>query len=773
MPSCAYHHRSTIKKASPWLLCFFLFSTGAALAQIRAGQSFSTLPSDGSNGLGQTRNINHLYIYALNNGCASVEIASLNYQVSLALRKDSLYLITLPHWPQIFDTIFNNTLEVKSNVPINVYQGSNTLDLRPILRGTLNDTLRNRHLSSIALALNDNKFFDNNYFQFFSVPQGNLNYELNIHGPTYGIAGLDYYALSLEDANSMESYFNCYLLDGTSQSPKDTILFSLNQREGNYFGLLGGHSNGQFGGLDWPSESYTLSLNAKPFKSFVHSAVGIANYGYTLGFNAQGVVLMLLEDTVPLFTFLELKPESALESAYHFPAFLSYAGQCISLQALADSTDIFLNGAFLKRLDRAKRFDTLFTEDISISATYPISAIVHPMPDSLGNYTPPNGVARSSFALQANGDQELIKHSRVPTLHQNADIINILSIVCRSADTASLSINNNPPAGSWQTFVGDPSWSYLNETVGLGVHDVQNPQGFHGYFYTSADYQPDTISANYAFVLTEYSPWPVDSFKAYLGASAQNLKAFSTWRDSGTIFCPGDTLYLKPPALRHTTWQWLINDSLALVQPVEENAGGVVALVVPNWLSFELKLQDQEACEVPQTTQVKVRAFDDPEIFYRAESTCSGQKVELQLENPLANETITWQIEDQIKEGAAVVFNLNQAADSLQFELTREIEGCSYSLSFRKNLDPLDPDAQLIPNVLSPNGDGQNDVWCFENWAGFENCFAIEIANRWGRSVFSSSDPNSCWAPKREDSGVYYYTLQLGNTQKKGFITLF
>jgi gliding motility-associated-like protein len=482
---------------------------------------------------------------------------------------------------------------------------------------------------------------------------------------------------------------------------------------------------------------------------------------------------MLLEDTVPLFTFLELKPESALESAYHFPAFLSYAGQCISLQALADSTDIFLNGAFLKRLDRAKRFDTLFTEDISISATYPISAIVHPMPDSLGNYTPPNGVARSSFALQANGDQELIKHSRVPTLHQNADIINILSIVCRSADTASLSINNNPPAGSWQTFVGDPSWSYLNETVGLGVHDVQNPQGFHGYFYTSADYQPDTISANYAFVLTEYSPWPVDSFKAYLGASAQNLKAFSTWRDSGTIFCPGDMLYLKPPALRHTTWQWLINDSLALVQPVEENAGGVVALVVPNWLSFELKLQDQEACEVPQTTQVKVRAFDDPEIFYRAESTCSGQKVELQLENPLANETITWQIEDQIKEGAAVVFNLNQAADSLQFELTREIEGCSYSLSFRKNLDPLDPDAQLIPNVLSPNGDGQNDVWCFENWAGFENCFAIEIANRWGRSVFSSSDPNSCWAPKREDSGVYYYTLQLGNTQKKGFITLF
>ncbi len=56
---------------------------------------------------------------------------------------------------------------------------------------------------------------------------------------------------------------------------------------------------------------------------------------------------------------------------------------------------------------------------------------------------------------------------------------------------------------------------------------------------------------------------------------------------------------------------------------------------------------------------------------------------------------ITWQIEDQIKEGAAVVFNLNQVSDSLQFELTREIEGCSYSLQVLRVLIKR-PDAQLI-----------------------------------------------------------------------------
>jgi len=238
-----------------------------------------------------TKNINHLYLYALNNGCASVEIASLNYQVSLALKKDTLYLIALPHWPQVYDTAFNNTLEIKSNIPINVYQGSNTLDLHPILRGTTNDTLLNRHRSSIVLALNDNKLFANNYFQYFSIPQGNLNYERNIHGPTFGVAAMGYLALSLEDANSMRSYFNCYLLDGIAQNLKNTIQFSLNQGEGVFRGLLGTHSNGLFGGLDWPSESYTQSLNAKSFKSFVHTAQGLAFYGLTLGLNARGSAL--------------------------------------------------------------------------------------------------------------------------------------------------------------------------------------------------------------------------------------------------------------------------------------------------------------------------------------------------------------------------------------------------------------------------------------------------------------------------------------------------
>mgnify|MGYP003633480785 CR=1 FL=1 len=78
-----------LKSIAPWVLCFFLFSTGTALAQIRAGQSFSTVPSDGATGLRLTRKINHLYIYALNNGCASVDIASLNYQESLTLKRDS------------------------------------------------------------------------------------------------------------------------------------------------------------------------------------------------------------------------------------------------------------------------------------------------------------------------------------------------------------------------------------------------------------------------------------------------------------------------------------------------------------------------------------------------------------------------------------------------------------------------------------------------------------------------------------------------------------
>jgi hypothetical protein len=136
-----------------------------------------------------------------------------------------------------------------------------------------------------------------------------------------------------------------------------------------------------------------------------------------------------------------------------------------------------------------------------------------------------------------------------------------------------------------------------------------------------------------------------------------------------------------------------------------------------------------------QSSQIKVWYSERPEVFFRAENTWTGQNIDLQLEKSLPDEIVTWQGEDQIKEGAAVTFNLDHAQDSLHFQLIRQRMDCTGSVSFIKDRAELGLATLPIPNVLSPNSDGQDDAWCFGNWADFESCFSIKIANRWGYPV--------------------------------------
>ena len=52
-----------------------------------------------------------------------------------------------------------------------------------------------------------------------------------------------------------------------------------------------------------------------------------------------------------------------------------------------------------------------------------------------------------------------------------------------------------------------------------------------------------------------------------------------------------------------------------------------------------------------------------------------------------------------------------------------------------------------IPNVFTPNGDGQNDV--FHVTAGGMQEYNIEIFNRWGQMVFTANSPNIDWTRQK------------------------
>lgn len=85
-------------------------------------------------------------------------------------------------------------------------------------------------------------------------------------------------------------------------------------------------------------------------------------------------------------------------------------------------------------------------------------------------------------------------------------------------------------------------------------------------------------------------------------------------------------------------------------------------------------------------------------------------------------------------------------------------------------LEYIPPPVFSIPNVFSPNGDGNNDTWNFFNLELVES-IELTILNRWGNVVFESTDPNPTWDGKLQNGndaaeGVYFYKYLLNGLDK-------
>ena len=63
-----------------------------------------------------------------------------------------------------------------------------------------------------------------------------------------------------------------------------------------------------------------------------------------------------------------------------------------------------------------------------------------------------------------------------------------------------------------------------------------------------------------------------------------------------------------------------------------------------------------------------------------------------------------------------------------------------------------------VPNIFTPNGDGNNDVFLVN--AKHMNSYSIVIYNRWGKKVFESTDATQSWDGKNVVDGTYYYVLK-------------
>lgn len=115
---------------------------------------------------------------------------------------------------------------------------------------------------------------------------------------------------------------------------------------------------------------------------------------------------------------------------------------------------------------------------------------------------------------------------------------------------------------------------------------------------------------------------------------------------------------------------------------------------------------------------------------------------------------------------------------NIALTVTNEATGCASSDS---SVTIIVSEAALeFPNAFTPNGDGVNDVFCpaFRSLKSYE----LTIYNRWGRRVFTSTDPAEGWDGsengKDAAAGTYYFIAKAEGYERgvifyrKGSITL-
>ncbi len=96
---------------------------------------------------------------------------------------------------------------------------------------------------------------------------------------------------------------------------------------------------------------------------------------------------------------------------------------------------------------------------------------------------------------------------------------------------------------------------------------------------------------------------------------------------------------------------------------------------------------------------------------------------------------------------------------------------CLYSDTLAIDINSIDCDI-IMPNVVTPNGDGINDFFRINGLENFPGS-SLNSYNRWGNKIYSSDDYKNDWSPKVSD-GTYFYILNVSDGRKfNGFFQVF
>ena len=151
-----------------------------------------------------------------------------------------------------------------------------------------------------------------------------------------------------------------------------------------------------------------------------------------------------------------------------------------------------------------------------------------------------------------------------------------------------------------------------------------------------------------------------------------------------------------------------------------------------------------------------------------------------QVDFDISTNAVIWQI-PLLPPGASATANISvRLINGEQVTNTVTISGKEIDIDLSDNTYTIQPipitgDDLFIPNVITPNGDGKNDVFYIPGLSKYPGS-QLYIYNRWGNQVYQSKDYDNQWNGNGLNEGTYFYILKLntesGFVDHKGWIEL-
>jgi gliding motility-associated-like protein len=297
------------------------------------------------------------------------------------------------------------------------------------------------------------------------------------------------------------------------------------------------------------------------------------------------------------------------------------------------------------------------------------------------------------------------------------------------------------------TFTGPASVSFVNTTTGEIDLDASAAGGPYEIIYTSPG--PECPNTDTAFVTINALDDPSFIYADSLLCTIDGTGLAIVSGTSGGVFSADAEIS--------------IDISTGTIDLNLSTVGG----------PYEVKYVTLGTC--PDSSLYNVYLYDAPvsnagpdqNIFFVSETSLAAL-------NP-TNGTGIWTIIsgsgdlDDDTDSASVITNLPDGQTELQWTVSNE--GCPDAIdNVLLNVSDL-----FIPEALTPNNDGQNDLFAINGIEDLEN--HVEIFNRWGQKVFDAINYQNDWdgtdeSGKEMINDTYFYIINVDESTYKGFVVL-